>query len=451
MNISLLNSDSVSGVVKMEIEKNDYAAQVEKNLRQYRQQANMPGFRKGMVPIGLVKKMYGKAVLAEELNKLIAENLPKYFQDNNIRIIGEPLTSETEQKEMDLDVQENFEFYFDVAFAPVIALKFSKRDKINWYEIVVDDEMVNDQILSYQKNFGAYDKVENVVSAEDLIKGTVTELADGQPKEGGIVVEEAILMPSYIKGKREQTKFLKAKLHDKVVFNPQKAYKNEAVEIASFLKIDKEAAQHITADFQFEINEITHYQAPEMNREFFKNVFGIDTIETEESFREHVRASIKDSYQQQSEYLFLKDARALILKKAGDVPLAESVLKRKFLASAQHPAPEKIEADYPDLVEELIYLYAREHVISSNELQVNDDDMEAYARKLTKSQFLQYGMMNVPDDLLDRYAKNMLQNEEMMDKMINGALDDKFFHFIKEKVKIETKEVSREEFEKMFT
>ncbi|MDR2234002.1 MAG: trigger factor [Tannerella sp.] len=450
MNISLLNNDTVSSIVKMEIEKNDYAETYDKNLRQYRQQANIPGFRKGMAPLGLIKKMVGKTVLVDELNKLIVENLNKYLKDNDIRIIGEPMPNETERVDMDLDVQENFTFYFDIAFAPVIPLKFTKRDKLDRYEIIIDDEMVDDQIESYKKSYGTYDKVETV-TPEDMVKGIVTELADGQPKEGGIVLEEAILMPSYIKGKREQAKFLKAKLYDKVVFNPQKAYKNEPVEIASFLKIDKEAAKAITSDFQFEINEITHYQEPEMNKEFFQAVVGKDSIETIEDFREQIRASIKDTYVQQSDYLFIKDARALILKKAGKVEFADALLKRMFLSTSSESTPEKIEADYPSMTEELIYLYSREKFIADNEIKVDDKDLEEYARKVTKSQFAQYGMMTMSDELLDRYTKNMLQNKEMLDKLINGALDDKFFGLISEKVKMETKEVTREEFEKLFT
>ena len=226
MNVSLKNNDAVSGIVKLEIVKADYADQVDKSLRSLRQKANVPGFRKGMVPMGMVKKMYGKHVLVEEINKLVSENLFKYIRENDLHILGEPMPNETEQKPLDFDKEEDFEFCFDVALAPEINIELSKNDKLPFYQVAIDEEMLNNQVNAYRSNFGSYDKVDEV-EEKDMVKGTVAELENGAPKEGGIVVEDAVLMPMYIKDEEEKAKFIGAKVNAVVVFNPNKVYSRE--------------------------------------------------------------------------------------------------------------------------------------------------------------------------------------------------------------------------------
>jgi len=450
MNISLMNNDAVSGIVKMEIKKNDYEEQVEKNLRQYRRKANMPGFRSGMVPLGLLKKMYGKHVLAEEVNKLVSDHLFKFIKDNDLQILGNPLANETEQQPIDFDVQEDFDFYFDLALAPVIELKLNKRDRLTRYVITVNDDMINQQIEAYRKNFGSYEQVE-VIEEEDMVKGTVTELEDKHPKEGGIVVEDALLMPKYIKGKREQNKFVGAKLNETVKFNPQKAYKGATVEIASFLKVDKEVAQEITADFQFEIKEITRYKVAELNKELFDKVLGENAVETEEAFREKVTAVLAEQFQPQCDYKFMVDVRNLLIKKAGDVKLADSILKRWLLSSNKELNPEKVEEDYPQVVEDLIYRLTKDRIIKDNALKIEDSEVEEMAQKMVKAQFAQYGMLSVPDHLLVKYTDDMLKNEESLLEIMDRAMDKKFAKWVNEQVKVETKEVTQDEFGKLFT
>ena len=450
MNVLLMQDDAVSGILKLEIEKKDYEGQVEKNLRQYRQKANMPGFRKGMVPIGLIQKMFGKHVLAEEVNKLVSENLFKYLKDNQIQILGDPLPNETEQQLIDFDVQEDFTFYFDLALAPAIELKLNKRDKLPWYELNVDEELITKQIDAYRHDFGTYDPAD-AIEETDMVKGIVTELDGGKPKEGGIVVEDALLMPKYIKGKREQNKFIGAKQNDTIVFNPKKAYKGVAVEMASFLKVDKDIAQDITADFQFEVKEITRYKEAELNRELFDKILGANVVETEEAFREKVKALLTEQFLPQSEYTFMMDAHKLLIRKVGDVKFADAVLKRWLLAKNQETTPEKVEEDYPKVVEELTYHLIKEQIIKDNELKVEEVDVEEVAKKAIKAQFAQYGMLTVPDNLLNHHVKEMLKKDESFRSLVNRALDEKVIQWVKKQVKVETKVVSQEEFEKLLT
>jgi len=449
MNISLLNNDTVSSIVKLEIEKKDYEVQVEKNLRQFRQKANMPGFRKGMVPFGLIKKMYGKAVLVEEIQKLVSDNLIKYISENNIQILGEPIPNQTEQPPLDFDVQENFEFYFDLALTPELSMKFNKRDRLTRHEIMIEDAMIDAQIKSYRMNYATYENADTIME-EDLVKGTVTELEEGKPKEGGIIVEDAILMCKYIKGKREQAKFIHAKVNDTVVFNPKKAYKGAAAEIASFLKIDKEMANGITADFQFEIKNISRYKEAELNRDLFDKVFGENAVETEEAFREKVKSSVADIFSQKSDYLLSIDVNILLTKKAGDVKLADEILKRWLLITKKAQNPEKIDEEYAKIANELILHLAKEQVMADNNLKVEEADLEEMAKKITRNQFAQYGMTTVTDEVLEAYSKNLLQEKDSLQSIMNSTRDEIVVKWIKDKVKLETKEVTQEEFNKLF-
>lgn len=449
MNVSLKNNDAVSGILTLQIEKNDYEAQVEKSLRQYRQKANMPGFRKGMVPMGIIKKMYGKYVLAEEVNKVASENLFKYIRENNINILGEPLPNETEQKPIDFDTQTDFEFAFDIAIAPEINIKLTKRDKLTSYEIEVDDEMLNKQIESYRKNFGSYDQAEDIEET-DMVKGIISELDNGEPKEGGILIEDAVIMPTYIKGKKEQAKFIGAKLNDVIVFNPNKAYKGAAAEMASLLKVDKETAPEIKSDFRFEIKEITRHKEAELNQELFDKIFGEGTVKTEEEFNEKVKASLADQFTPQSEYKFMLDARELLIKKAGDVNFADDILKRWLLTANEKTTAEKVEEDYPKVIEDLKFHLTKESIVKENGLKVEDEDIERLAKQVAKSQFAQYGMLSVPDDVLSNYAKDMLKQKETLQNVVDRAVEEKLAAWLKEQVKVETKTVSFEEFQKMF-
>lgn len=448
MNISLKNNNTVSGVLKVEIVKSDYDTIVEKNLRTLRQKATVPGFRKGMVPQGLVKKMYGKQVLVEEVNKLVSENIVKYIQENKLNILGEPLPNQTEQQTIDFDTQEDFDFYFDLAFAPEIKIVLNKEDQLPYLQVAVTEEMLNQQIDSYRKNYGSYDLVEDVM-ADDLLKGTIAELEDGTPKEGGIVVENAVLMPRYINNEEEQAKFIGATKDSVIVFNPQKAFEGGAAEIASLLKVSKEEAHTITSDFSFEIKEITRHKEADLSPELYDKVFGDGVITSEEAFREAVKASIAEQYTPQSDYLFLKDARTLLLEKAGEIAFDDALLKRWLLFANENNTPESVEEDYPKVVEDLKFHLAKESILKDNQLTVEESDINQLAERVAKAQFAQYGMLSLPQDVLENYAKDLMKNKETRQNIIDRAVENKLASWIKGQVTLEVKELSTEEFAKL--
>lgn len=448
MNVSLKNTDAVNGVITVAIEKADYAEKVDKGLRNFRQKANIPGFRKGMVPMGMVKKMYGKSVLAEEVNKLVSENLFGYIRENKLNVLGEPLPSLTEQKEIDFDTQEDFEFVFDVALAPEVNVQLGKEDTLPYYRIAIDDEMADTQVKAYQAQMGTYEKAETV-EAKDMVKGTLAELENGMPKEGGLVVEGAVLMPEYLKNEEEKNKFIGKAVNTVVTFNPAKAYEGADVEVASLLKINKDEAAQYTGDFTFEIAEITRHKEAELNAELFEKVFGANAVASEEEFRNKIKEALAEQTVPESNFKFMEDARASLMAKAGDVTFPDAFLKRWLKVSDEKKTDEDIEATYPKIIDDLKFHLIKEKLVQDNGIRVEDEDMNAFARRVAKSQFAQYGMMSVPDDVLDRYAKDMLKNQDTARNILDRVVEEKLIDYLKNNVTIDEKTVSLDEFRKL--
>lgn len=449
MNVSLKNIDATKGIMKLKIVKADYADKLERSLRNLRQKANIPGFRKGMVPIGMIKRMYGKNALLEEVNQLVSESLYNYIRENNINILGEPLPNETEQPKIDFDTQEDFEFCFDVAFAPEIKIELTKDDELPFYKVVIDDETLNKQIESYRLNFGSYDNVDDV-DEKSLLKGTVAELENGAPKEGGILVESTTLMPMYVKNETEKAKFLDAKKNSVITFNPKNAFDGSEVEISSFLHIDKAAVQNVSDEFSFEIKEITRNKPAELNQEFFDKVFGKDTVKSVDEFEAKITSAILEQYEPQSNFKFLTDARNLLVTKVGKLEFADEVLKRWLLMSNDKNTKESIEADYPHVIEDLTYQLIRAKLVKDNDIKIEDKDIEAFAKQVAKAQFAQYGMLSVPEDALANYAQNLLKDKQTQQRIADRAVEDKLADWLKSQVSLNVKEVSAEEFNKLF-
>ena len=449
MNVSLINNDSVRGLIKLEIVKSDYEAAVEKSLRSFRQKANVPGFRKGMVPMGMVKKMYGKQALLEEVNRLVSDNLFKYIRENNLNILGEPLASEAEPSALDFDKDEDFVFNFDVALAPEININMSKEDTLPYYEVKIDDDMLNKQVEAYTANFGTYEAGEEV-EEKDLVKGTVAELENGAPKEGGVVVENAVLMPMYIKDEAEKAKFIGSKVNTVVVFNPNKAYEGAEAEIASFLHVEKEKVAELTGDFSFEIKEISRHKNAELNQELFDKVFGESVVTSEEEFRNKIREALAEQFTPQCDFQFLSDAREVLVKKAGELKFADDILKRWLLVANEKNTAENIENDYPHIIEDLTYHLIKESLVKANGLKVQDADIEEFAKRVAKAQFAQYGMLSVPEDALENYAKEMLKNKQTLQNILDRAVEEKLAAWLKEQVELDVKEVTADEFNKLF-
>lgn len=450
MNVSFQNIDKVSGLLTVKLEKADYQEKVGKSLKTFRQKAQIPGFRKGMVPMSLVKKMYGKSVIAEEVNKLLSEKVYDYIKSNNVNMLGEPLPNEEKQQVIDFDTMEEFEFVFDIALAPEFKAEVSNTDKVDYYTIEITDEMVENQVKAYTQRNGKYDQV-SAYEDNDMLKGLIAELDEnGNTKEGGIQVEGAVLMPSYMKNDEQKAIFANAKVNDVLVFNPNAAYDGHDAEIVSLLKIEKDAAAEMKSNFSFQVEEITRFVPGDLNQELFDQVFGKDAVKTEEEFRAKVKEGIAAQFVADSDYKFLIDARKMLMEKVGKLEFPDALLKRIMLLNNKEKGEEFVAENYEKSVEELTWHLIKEQLVKDNEIKVEQEDVINMAKDATKAQFAQYGMMTVPEDILENYAQEMLKKKENVDGLVGRVVEAKLATALKAKVTLNNKTVSMEEFNKMF-
>lgn len=448
MDISLQNIDKVSAKLTVKLEKADYQDKVEKALKTFRQKANMPGFRPGMVPMGIIKKQYGTAVKAEEVNKLLQEKVYGYLKDNKVNMLGEPLP--VENQAIDIATQDDIEFVFDIALAPEFEVALSADDKIAYYNIDVNDELVDRQIGMYTQRAGQYQKVD-AYQDNDMLKGLLAELDEnGNTKEGGVQVEGAVMMPSYMKNDDQKAVFANAKVNDVLVFNPNAAYGGSEVELASLLKIQKEEVADHAGNFSFQVEEITRFVAAELSQEIYDQVFGEGTVNSEEEFRAKVKESLQAQFTPDSDYKFLLDVREYLTNKIGKLEFPDALLKRIMLMNNEEKGEGFVNENYDKSIEELTWHLIKEELVAQNEIKIDNDDVMNMAKGATRAQFAQYGMMNVPEEMLENYAKEMLKKKESVDGLVNRAIEAKLSAALKNKVSLDEKTVSLDEFNKMF-
>ena len=447
MNIVRKDLDQNKATLTVSVTKADYDEKVDKSLRDYRKKANIPGFRPGNAPLGMLRKIYGKALVAEEVNRLVSDGLYNYIKDNNIHILGEPLPAET-QGEVDFENSEEYEIDFEIAVAPEFEVSVSKSDKITYYKIKATDEMINNQIKSYTGRFGKYNQ-EEIVEENDMVKGELLEMANGKVNENGIKVKDAVLTPEYMKDAAQKALFVGKTKGDKVVFNPQTAFENE-VEISSMLKISKEEAKKLTSDFMMQIEGITRYQEGEINQELFDKVFGEGKVKDEKEFRNKIAESIQENLTADSDYKFGIDAREVFTEKYSHLQFPTNILKRWLKVANENLTDEKLEEDFPRIINDLIWQLVKEKIVKMNDIKVETTDVQEYARKVAKSQFAQYGMVGLEDSIIDNYVKDMLKKEETVKNFIDKALEEKVIAYIKTAVKLNEKEISVEDFNKLF-
>ena len=452
MNISFENPDKINGVLKITIEKDDYQGEVDKTLKNYRKQANIPGFRQGQAPIGMIKRQFGMQVKMDVINKILGEKLNGYIIDNKIAMLGTPLPNEA-QVEQDLEKDGPFEFIFDIAVAPEINIEINGNDEIDHYSIEVDDKLVDQQVDMFRSRAGHYDKVEEYDAAQnDMLKGDLRELdADGNAKEDGVVVEQAVLMPEYIKVEDQKSLFDGAKLGSVITFNPKKAYPESNAEIKSLLKISDEQAEGLTSDFTFLVTEISRFVKAEVNQELFDQVFGEGNVNDEADFRQKVAESIKTQFSNDEEFKFMLDISKYAEDKVGEVAFPDELLKRVMKSNNQDKDDKFIEDNYAASIKELKWSLIKNELMEANELKVEKEDVVKVVKDIARMQFAQYGMSNVPEEYLDNYVDKIMKEEKNLESYIERASDIKLAAALKKVVKLNEKTVSLDEFNKIMS
>lgn len=448
MSVIQNNIDLVNATLTVKVSNQDYAEKYEKALKTARKKINVPGFRVGMAPMGMVKKMYGQTILVDEINKIVSEELYNYINENKVNILGEPLPNENSKVEA-FNEGDDFEFVFDIALAPELKVEWNKDAKLPFYNIEIDEKLLEKQVDAYRGRFGKYVPAEKV-EEKDVIKGELVELnADGSVKEGGVKVEKAILSPGYMKDTEEQAKALGKAVGESFVFNPAKAFVNEN-EIASLLQIKKEEAKEFTADCQFTVSEITRFAHAELDQELFDAAFGKDAVKSADEFRAKVKAGLEEQFVGDSDIKLSIDVREWVLSQLKDVQFADNFLKRWLKETNKEMTESSIEAEYPKMIEDLKWQMVKDQLVKDAEIKVERADIEAAARSAAKMQFIQYGMLNVPEDILDNYVAEMLKDKNGLRNAADQAANAKFIAVVKEKVTLENKTISFEEFNKFF-
>lgn len=439
--------DNVTANITVSIEEKDYQEKVAKDLKEIGLKHKIDGFRPGKVPAGILKKMFGKQVLLDVVNRETYDALIKYIEDNKLNILGEPIIDAV--KEIDFANDKDFTFNFEVGFAPQVEVKLDKKIKVPYYTIEVDQEMIDRQNEMFRQRFGAQVPGEEV-DKKALVKGAMFELnEDGSLKEGGIAVANGIVSPEYFKSDDERAKFIGKKVNDKVVFNPWNTCNGNVAEMASMLNVDKANAD-VKSDFEITISEIIVLKPAELNEEFFNNVFGKDTVKTEEEYFAKVKEMIANQLKNDSNYRFTVDAEEVIKKHVGNMELPSAFLKKWLLKQDEKRNPETIDEEFARMVPSLEWQLIKEQLMKELGVKVEESDLLAVAKFAAAQQFAQYGMTNMPDDVVEKYAQDILANKEYRKNIVDRAVEDKLFAAIKEAVSLTDKTVTVKEFNALF-
>ena len=443
MNIQFEAPDKVNGLMTITMETADYQPEVEKTLKDYRKRAQIPGFRPGQAPMGMIKRQFGTSVKVDVVNKLLGEKLYGYVQDNKIHMLGEPLPSE-QQAQLDFESDQPLVFKFDIAVAPEFEAKLSGKDKVPFYNITVHDKLIDQQVEMYQSRAGHYDKAETFDPEQrDMLKGDLREV------NGTIEVADAVLMPQYMKVEDQKKLFEGAKLGDIITWNPRKAYPESDVEVSSLLKIQKDEVKDHEGDFTFQITEISRFVKAEIGKELFDQTFGEGTVKDEKEFRQKIADQISQQFKADSDYKFLLDVRAHMEKKVGKLEFPEAILKRVMLNNNKDKGADFVEKNFEASIKELAWHLMKEQLVSAQGIKIEDADLKETAKEAARAQFAQYGMSNIPDEYLENYAQEMLKKRENVDGLVDRAVDVKLTAALKNVVKLDEKEISLEDFQKM--
>lgn len=450
MNITQESTGNLTETIKVEIIEKDYQEEVEKALRDHRRKAAIPGFRPGKVPFGMIKKMYGKAVLAEEVNKVLVESLENYLKENKIEILGQPLPSKDKETDIDFDIQKDFEFYFDIGLTPDFDLSLSDKISVNYYTINADDKMLDNQIQEIRLRHGVMSEVD-ITKEGDLVKGELTELDEtGEKKVDGIVNATTISL-NYIKDEDVRKKFIGITKGNQVIFNPLQATGN-AVETASMLGIQKEDAEKMNADFNFTLNEVSRLMPADLNEDLYKLVFPVDGLKSEEAFRQRISKDMSNSFVVDSDKQFMNESVIALVKEA-DVSLPEDFLRRYILEVNEDKLTEKmLDEDFDNYLRSMRWQLIENQIIKDHKLNVTDEDIQGYIRSYFTGQFFKTDEEKEDEstkERLDSLVKMVMENKEEVKKIYDHLYDNRLRELLKSQITINNKEISYEEFVKL--
>lgn len=448
MNISFEKIDNVNAKVTVTLEEADYKEKIAKTLKEIRQTRPEKGYRPGHVPMALIEKKYGKPVKYDVINREVSEALFNYIKEQDLNVLGNPVADKDESFDLD---QTEFKFTFRLGLAPEMDTHVNKDLHVPYYTIKVSDEMVDRQDEMFTKRLGKQEPGETV-EPNALVKGVITELnEDGTAKEGGVVVENGIVSPEYFKSDAQKELFVGKHVGDMVRFNPAETCEANPAEMASMLNIDKDDVENHKGDFNFEIKEIIVLRPAEHDQEYYDKIFGADKVHNEEEYKNALREMIAAQLKNDSDYRFRLDAKNDIMKAVGDVELPDAVLKDYLMQQNEALSAENIDNEYAALRSDLIWQLLRDRIAKQLDIKLEEADIRGLAGVIARQQLAQYGITNLPDDGLKYYVDNLLKDENHRRNIAEQALDLKLFNGIRASVTVDEKEVSIDDFNKLFT
>lgn len=449
MNITAQNTDAVSMRLTVTVDENDYKDKVTEDLKKIGKTHQIPGFRKGHITLPDLRRRFGKQVTSDVINQVVYEGVMKYIEDNKLNVLGQPMPVEV--KELDFNNKE-FTFEYDLALAPDLNIKLDKETNLPYYEITVSDEMVKEQDQAFRKRFGAQVPGETV-EPDALVKGAIMELnEDGSVKEGedAIQVVSGIVAPMYFQDKEEAAKFEGKKVGDKVVFNPRKASGDNITELSSMLNIDKERTAAVNGDFEMVISEIIVVRPAEFGEEFYTQVFGKDKVHNEEEYLAAVKDMIAQGLSGNSEMIFRLCARKELMAKYGNMELPEVILKKWLISRNDEKLNEEnIDDEFSKMRPDLEWQLIKEDVARELGVKIEESDLKSFAKATAARQFAQYGMTNMADDVIEKYAENLLEDKNYRGRLIEEVGDIKLFGAIQNAITLDKQQVSIDEFKEI--
>ena len=451
MNVNFEQIDAVNGMLTVELKREDFAADVNKEVAQMGVRHPLKGFRPGKAPKTLLMKFYGPSVTADVVDRMVGRAVYDYIRENKLQILGEPLPNE--DTKVDIMKDEEMTFKYDLGMAPAIELKLNKRINVPYYNIEVTDQMIDDAIAHDRKRLGTLVDGEES-DKESMLRGSMVELDEqGNDKENGIKVERTVISPRYMADDDEAAKFVGVKVGDTFTFNPHKAYNGNTAELSGLLNVDRADAD-VKSDFRITIEEIKVNQDAEMNEEFFKGVLGTETeVKDEAAFREAMRDMIVRANVPESNYRFTVDAQRILTDKAGELQLPEEFLKRFLKLRREQDEKnngEVTEEEAQNMFKQLRWQLVKDHLAQELGIKVEKEDIDTAAFIFAQQQLSQYGIYNAPEDLVKQQAERFMQDDRAREMIQEHAIDNKFYAAVKEAVKVNEKSISVEDFRKLY-
>ncbi len=449
MNVSMEKIDEVSARLIVSVEEQDYQEKVTKEIKQIGRTHAIPGFRKGHVPFGELNRRFGKQVASDVINNEVYEAVINYIRENKLGILGEPLPVDIQ--ELDLKNKKDYTFQYEIGLAPEFNITLDKNTHLPYYQIEVSQEMIDEQDKNFRERFGSQVPGDEV-DAKALVKGSIMELDENgaiKESEDAIQVTSGIVAPMYFKSKDEGNKFLGKKVGDKVVFNPWNAAEGNTAEIASMLNIEKEKAANVKGNFEFAIAEIIVVKPADLNQEYFDGLFGKDKVKTEEEYFAEIKKMISSQISGNSEVLFRIQAEKQFVEQYGNVELPATFLKKWLVARNDGFTAETIDDEFEKMIPSLKWQLIKERIAALTEIKIEEADVMVHAKAIAANQFAQYGMTNMDDETLTDYAKRILADKNYRPRIVEEAGDIKLYAAIKEKVTLDEKQVSFDEFKEI--